>query len=238
MPTPREKRYARQVTDEAEDAICVALIEDDDWLRAKLVSLLERSKEFRCVGAYAKAEDALANLIAAKPHVVVSDINLPGKSGIECVRQLKIRAPQIQFLMLTVYEDAEQIFESLKAGATGYLLKRTAAAEILEAIRDIHRGGVPMTGMIARKVLDTFKPLTPAPQADATASLTVREREILQGLSGGFAYKEIADRCGISVGTVRTHVEHIYQKLQVRNRTEAVVKYLGNQAGQPGPAGK
>ncbi len=225
MHAADKSRQNRSMTRDAAERIDVALIEDDDWLRAKLVSLLERSEDLRCVGSFAKAEDALANLLRAKPKVVVSDINLPGKSGIECVRQLKARAPEIQFLMLTVYEDAEQIFESLKAGATGYLLKRTPPAEILDAIRAICRGEVPMTGMIARKVLEAFKP-APAPGGDATEPLTAREREVLQALSEGFVYKEIADRCGISVGTVRTHVEHIYRKLQVRNRTEAVVKFL------------
>jgi DNA-binding NarL/FixJ family response regulator len=206
--------------------IRVAVVEDDDRLRASFIARLERAPGIRCVAAFANAEQALAQLADSMPDVVLMDINLPGKSGIECVRELKARHPATQFLMLTVYEDVDLIFRSLQAGATGYLLKRAVPGELLEAIRDLHAGGAPMTSLIARKVVESFAPKAKTGAGDA-ASLTPREREIVEALALGCQYKEIADRLGIGISTVRTHLQHIYEKLQVSNRTEAVVKFLG-----------
>jgi DNA-binding NarL/FixJ family response regulator len=206
--------------------IRVAVVEDDDRLRAGFVSRLERAAGFRCVAAFANAEEALAQLAEAAPEVVLMDINLPGKSGIDCVRELKLKHPRIQFLMLTVYEDLDLIFRSLQAGATGYLLKRAVPGELLGAIRDLHAGGAPMTSLIARKVVESFAAGTRA-DCGEQVRLTPREQEIVGALAQGCSYKEIADRCGISLSTVRTHLQHIYEKLQVNNRTEAVVKFLG-----------
>lgn len=207
--------------------IRVAVVEDDDRLRAGFISRLEQAAGFRCVAAFANAEEALAQLADAAPDVVLMDINLPGKSGIECVRELKARRPATQFLMLTVYEDTDLIFRSLQAGATGYLLKRAVPGELLAAIRDLHAGGAPMTSLIARKVVESFTPAA-RPAGPESASLTPREREIVEALAQGCQYKEIADRLEISISTVRTHLQRIYEKLQVGNRTEAVVKFLGH----------
>jgi DNA-binding NarL/FixJ family response regulator len=152
------------------------------------------------------------------------DINLPGMNGVECVRKLKQAAPEIQIMMLTVYEDTENIFNALAAGASGYLLKRTSTPELLESIREVHRGGSPMTAHIARKVVSSFQ--KPAASTEATEDLSPREREVLDCLSQGFLYKEIAEKLGISYETVHTYIRRIYEKLQVRTRTEAVAKFL------------
>ena len=159
-----------------------------------------------------------------KPEVVLMDINLPGINGVECVRQLKQSLPALQVIMLTVYEDTENIFSALAAGATGYLLKRTKSAELLEAIREVHRGGSPMTTHIARKVTQSFQKAGSSPQP--TENLSQREQEVLDCLSHGFLYKEIAEKLGISYETVHTYIRRIYEKLQVRTRTEAVAKFL------------
>jgi DNA-binding NarL/FixJ family response regulator len=158
------------------------------------------------------------------PDVVLMDINLPGIKGVECVRQLKSTLPQVQFLMLTVYEDSDSLFNSLKAGASGYLLKRTASARLLEAIRDVHGGGSPMTPQLARRVVQFFS--KPAEGELSASRLTPGEREFLDQLANGYAYKEIADRMKISIDTVRSYVRTVYEKLHVHSRTEAVVKYL------------
>jgi len=152
------------------------------------------------------------------------DINLPGMNGVECVRQLKQVLPEVQVIMLTVYEDTENIFNALAAGATGYLLKRTPRAELMAAIEEVRRGGSPMTAHIARKVVQSFQ--RPAPATDSAANLSQREQEVLDCLSQGFLYKEIADKLGISYETVHTYIRRIYEKLQVRTRTEAVAKFL------------
>jgi DNA-binding NarL/FixJ family response regulator len=208
-------------------AIRVAIVEDDGRLRANFRARLERAEGICCAGTFADAEQALAKLPETAPDVVLMDINLPGRSGIECVLELKARLPAAQFLMLTVYEDTELIFRSLQAGATGYLLKRAVPDELLPAIRDLHAGGAPMSGPIARKVVESFAPKAPAPAAD-TVSLTAREREIVAGLAEGLLYKEIGEKLGIGISTVRTHLQNIYGKLQAKNRTEAVVKFLGH----------
>jgi DNA-binding NarL/FixJ family response regulator len=213
------------------EPIRVALVEDDARIRASLISLFELADGYRCVNAFGSAEDALAGSAADIADVVLMDINLPGRSGIECVSELKRRNPALLLVMLTVYEDADKIFAALRAGASGYLLKRTPPAELLEAIRDVVEGGSPMSSLVARKVVASFqeaaRPRSASPVASPMPSLTPREREILDALSKGLLYKEIADRLGIGTTTVRTHLRNIYDKLQVQTRTEAVVRYLG-----------
>lgn len=203
--------------------ITVAIVEDDAGIRDALIRILGRSRDFRCLGCYSSAEEALRELPAVKPDVVLMDINLPGMNGVECVRKLKAQEFSAHIVMLTVYEDSEQIFESLAAGATGYLLKRTPPTELLEAIRDVHSGGAPMSSQIARKVVQSFRG---ASSVNQSADLSPREQEILSWLAQGFLIKEIADRLGIGFDTVRTHIRRIYEKLQVRTRTEAVAKFL------------
>lgn len=213
------------------EPIRIALVEDDARIRASLISLFELADGYRCVNAFGSAEDALAGPAVDIADVVLMDINLPGRSGIECVAELKRRNPALLVLMLTVYEDADKIFAALRAGASGYLLKRTPPAELLEAIRDVVEGGSPMSSLVARKVVASFqdsaRPQSASPAASPMPSLTPREREILDALSKGLLYKEIADRLGIGATTVRTHLRNIYDKLQVQTRTEAVVRYLG-----------
>jgi len=204
--------------------ITVSIVEDSDKLRETLVRVLNRADGFSCVSHYANAEDALKDLPQAKPDVVLMDINLPGMNGVECVRQLKKIAPEIQVMMLTVYEDTENIFDALAAGASGYMLKRTAGKELLEAIEEVKRGGSPMTTHIARKVVQSFQ-RSAAAEAQ-TESLSEREQQVLDLLSRGLIYKEIAEKLGISYETVHTYIRRIYEKLQVRTRTEAVAKFL------------
>jgi DNA-binding NarL/FixJ family response regulator len=204
--------------------ITVSIVEDNEQLRGTLSRVLNRADGFRCVSHYPDAESALEGLPKNRPEVVLMDINLPGINGVECVRRLKQIAPEVQVLMLTVYEDTENIFNALAAGANGYLLKRTKSAELLEAIREVHRGGSPMTTHIARKVTQSFQ--RAGLSAQATENLTEREQEVLDCLSQGFLYKEIADKLGISYETVHTYIRRIYEKLQVRTRTEAVAKFL------------
>ena len=205
-------------------AITVSIVEDNDQLRATLASVIGRVEGFCCVSHYANAEEGLQRLPNDRPDVVLMDINLPGMNGVECVRRLKQAAPQILVVMLTVYEDTENIFNALAAGASGYLLKRTKSAELLEAIREVHRGGSPMTTHIARKVVQSFQQTSASSQP--TENLSAREQEVLDCLSQGFLYKEIAEKLGISYETVHTYIRRIYEKLQVRTRTEAVAKFL------------
>ena len=202
----------------------VSIVEDNEQLRNTLARVLNRAEGFRCVSHYGSAEAALEGLPKDKPEVVLMDINLPGLNGVECVRKLKQVAPQIQIVMLTVYEDTDNIFNALAVGASGYMLKRTPQAELLEAIRDVHRGGSPMTTHIARKVVQSFQ----RSQASAaqTDSLSEREQQVLELLSQGLIYKEISEKLGISYETVHTYIRRIYEKLQVRTRTEAVAKFL------------
>lgn len=201
----------------------VGIVEDDDVLRNTLSRLVGDTRDFRCVAACATGEDALRQLPRLKPEVVLMDLNLPQMSGIECIRRLKELHPALQVIVLTVYEDSEHIFRALKAGASGYLLKRANPEEVLEAIKNAREGGSPMSSQIARRVVHSFH--EPTSEGDTTA-LTERENEILSLLSKGYANKEIADKLAISVPTVRTHLCHIYEKLHVRSRTEAIVKYL------------
>ena len=204
--------------------ISVSIVEDNEQLRATLARVLNRAEGFRCVSQYGDAESALEALPKERPEVVLMDINLPGMNGVECARKLKQTSPQILVIMLTVDEDTENIFNALAAGASGYLLKRTKSAELLEAIREVQRGGSPMTTHIARKVVQSFQKAGPSPQP--TENLSQREQEVLDCLSQGFLYKEIAEKLGISYETVHTYIRRIYEKLQVRTRTEAVAKFL------------
>jgi DNA-binding NarL/FixJ family response regulator len=201
----------------------VALVEDREDLRAQLAHTIGRDPSLRLMRAYPNAESALADLPARRPDVVLMDINLPGLDGVECVRQLKVKMPEVQFVMLTIYEDGSRLFQSLMAGASGYLLKRISPEKLLEAIHEVHGGGVPMTAEMARRVIQHFQGPQPAQQLPG---LTPREREVLQQLAKGFRYKEIEDNLQMSTGTLRTYVASIYKKLHVHSRTEAVVKYL------------
>lgn len=204
--------------------ITVSIVEDNDQLRGTLARVISRAEGFQCISQYANAEDALKDLPNVRPGVVLMDINLPGMNGVECVRQLKQLLPQTQVMMLTVYEDTENIFAALAAGSSGYMLKRTPRDELLDAIREVHRGGSPMTTHIARKVVQSFQK-TPA-MIETTENLSPREAEVLDLLSQGLIYKEISDKLGISYETVHTYIRRIYEKLQVRTRTEAVAKFL------------
>lgn len=204
--------------------ITVSIVEDNDKLRGTLARVINRADGFRCVSDYGSAEDALKDLPQARPDVVLMDINLPGMNGVECVRQLKQLLPQTQVMMLTVYEDTENIFNALTAGASGYMLKRTSTKELLEAIQEVQRGGSPMTMHIARKVVQSFQKT--AATAQPAENLSEREQQVLDLLSQGLMYKEIADKLQISYETVHTYIRRIYEKLQVRTRTEAVAKFL------------
>lgn len=204
--------------------IRVSLIEDDEWIRENLAAQINRRKGLAIGKCYATAEAALSTIAAEPPEVVLVDINLPKMNGIECVRKIKALLPETQILMLTAYEDSEKIFKSLLAGASGYLLKRTPQNEILQAIEDVYRGASPMSGHIARKVVQYFNQR--GVSEDEIEKLSNREREVLDRLAEGIAYKEIADALGLSIDTVRMHIKSIYSKLHVHSRGEAVAKYL------------
>jgi DNA-binding NarL/FixJ family response regulator len=206
-------------------AISVAVVEDNTEVRRNISRFIDGAPGFRCTCACASAEEALREIPKSPPDVVLMDIQLPGMSGIACTACLKKALPSVPVMMLTVYEDPDAIFNALKAGASGYLLKRTDPAKVLEAVSELYRGGSPMTGEIARKVIESFHSEKPA--GHPQDSLTAREEEILDQLAKGFVTKEIADKLGISPATVRFHLRHIYDKLHVRSRVEAVIKYLG-----------
>jgi len=203
--------------------ITVALVEDDDRISRTLAMLLQRAADCRCVGQYRSAEEAVEALPALAPSVIIMDINLPGISGIECVRRLVELGVQSHVLMLTVNMDADAIFEALSAGAVGYLVKPVPAAQLLAAVRDVYGGGAPMTLSIARKVVQSFHQGTP--KSKLPHGLAPRENEILELLAQGFMYKEIADKLGATYATVRTHIERIYVKLHVNSRAMAVSKF-------------
>jgi DNA-binding NarL/FixJ family response regulator len=205
-------------------AITVSIVDDEVDLRENIAGYINVAKGFRCLSMHSSAEEALANLPKEKPDVVLMDINLGGMSGIECVRRLKPLMPATQVVMLTVFEDTEKIFSALAAGASGYLLKRLAPAKLLEAIREVHEGGSPMSAPIARKVVQSLQPVLA--RGDDTTGLSPREREVVDGLAEGQAYKQIADKLGVSIHTVRNYIRRIYEKLHVCSRTEAVAKYL------------
>jgi DNA-binding NarL/FixJ family response regulator len=201
----------------------LAIVEDNSALRESLGVLIQGASGFSFCGGYPNAEVALKKIPFDWPDVILMDINLPKMSGIELVAKLKEMRPQLQILMLTAYEDDEQIFNSLMAGANGYLLKETPPSEILDAVLDVQRGGAPMSNSIARKVVHHFQQKKPK---NETENLSKRELEILTHLAKGYQCKEIADLLTISVMTVRNHLHNIYEKLHVRTRTEAVVKFL------------
>ena len=206
--------------------IKVSIVEDDAKLRETLARFLSTQPGFRCSSSYANAEAALADLPNVRPEVVLMDINLPGMNGIECVAKLKQAMPSVKIIMLTAFEDSEQVFNALSAGAFGYLVKSNRPAKILEAIREVHAGGSPMSGNIARKVVQSFhaRALQQAAQPSETDTLSARELQVLQALSKGCSYKQIAADLDISMGTVRTYIQRIYEKLHVHNQAEAVMK--------------
>ncbi len=206
------------------EEIKVIIVEDDHQVREGLRQLISGSDGYNCVAACSSAEEALGQIAGHHPAVVLMDINLPGMNGIECVVCIKNSWPDIQVMMLTVFDNTDEIFKSLTAGATGYLLKKTPPAKLLEAITELVNGGSPMSGEIARKVVQTFA--SPVRHSLPDSNLTVREEEILSYLSKGYLYKEIAVELFISIETVRTHIRKIYQKLQVRTRTEALLKCM------------
>jgi len=204
--------------------ITVAIVEDIREIKEGLEILIDSDEGFTCIKTFSSGEEAVKGLPGLCPDVVLMDINLPGINGIDAVRRLKGQCPDTQFIMSTVYEDDENIFESLKAGASGYLLKKTAPSKILESITEVFHGGSPMNSQIARKVIASFQQKK---TIDETEILTNREKEILKLLSKGLRYKEIAADLHISMDTVRSHTRNIYEKLQVQSRTEAINKVLG-----------
>ena len=207
----------------AAPVVAVAIVEDDVPAREILAGWIREADGFRCAGEFDDAETALQVLPQEKPSVVLFDINLPGMNGIECVRRLKPRLPDTQFLMVTVYEDANHIFNALAAGASGYLLKQMRRQELLGALKDVHSGGSPMSSQIARKVVQSFRRADS--ETNGTDDLSPREREVLELLARGYLYKEIAGMLDISVQTVNTYIRRIYEKLHVRSRAQAVAKY-------------
>lgn len=213
-------------------SIRVTIVDDDAGQRESIAQFLGTVSEFECVNTYGSASAALEGIPAQPSDVVLMDINMPRMNGIECTRRLKQLAPQLQILMLTVYEDADKIFDALSAGASGYILKRADPAKLLEAIREVHAGGSPMSGSIARKVVQSFQKDAPAEkEADM---LSPRERQVLECLAKGYAYKQIGDELGVSMDTTRTYIRRIYEKLHVHSRTEAVVRFLGEEGGEGG----
>jgi DNA-binding NarL/FixJ family response regulator len=202
-------------------AIAVSIVEDDAKARDIFAKWIAGASGFCLAGEWGDAEKALKALPPKKPNVVLMDINLPGISGVEAVKRLKPVLPDTQFVMLTVYEDADHIYNALAAGATGYLLKQTPRAELLNALAEVHQGGSPMTSNIARKVVQSFRQASTGNQE----SLSPREQEVLEMLARGYLYKEIADRLNISVPTVNTYVRRMYEKLHVRSRAQAVARF-------------
>ena len=206
-------------------SLSVSIVEDNAQVRGSLAKLIDSAPGFKCVSRHGSAEDALKELPKIRPEVVLMDINLPGMNGVECVRRLKPQLPGTQLIMLTVYQNTEHIFNALAAGATGYMLKQTPPAELLSAIKEVQAGGSPMSSHIARKIVQSFQ--QPAAVSAEAQSLSPREAEVLDLLAKGFLYKEIADQMKVSYATVHTHIRHVYEKLHVRSRTEAVAKHLG-----------
>ena len=200
----------------------VAIVEDNRDLRTTLARMVGDTPGYTVVAACSTAEEALSQLPRLQPHVVLMDIHLPGRTGIECTRRLRDLCPATSVLILTVYDDSDNILSALKAGASGYLLKRASPVEILEAIGDVRDGGAPMSSQIARKVVASFREVPPHP---GTESLTEREAEVLAHITKGYSSKEIADKMSVSVNTVKTHLKHIYAKLHVRSRTEILLRF-------------
>ena len=210
--------------------ITLCIVEDDRDTRETLALLLSRDPRLRPLGTYGTGEAALIGIPRERPEVALVDINLPGMNGIECVARLKACLPELRVLMLTTYEESDLIFNSLRAGAQGYLLKKMVPTELIPAIEQVRAGGAPMSMQIARKVVDYFQQASASANANAAEmeKLTPRELEVLTLLAKGCLYKEMSDRLGISMNTIRTHLKRIYEKLHVQSRTEAAAKYFGN----------
>jgi len=213
----------------------VAIVDDDAWVRAGFARWIGDAPGFACVAALSSAEEALDQLPGRKVDVVLMDIGLPGMSGVDCIPRLRAQVPEVQVMMLTVFEDDDCIFRSLQAGATGYLTKKTPPEQILAAVRELHNGGSPMTSGIARRVVQAFQR---RPLSAGDGGLSEREIEILTSLAQGLLYKEIAEVRGVTLETVRSHVRRIYEKLQVHTRTDAVNALFGHPATRPGTVGR
>jgi DNA-binding NarL/FixJ family response regulator len=217
-------------------SVSVSIVEDDASVRKLLAEWIDQADGFRCLSQYANAEAALAQLPIAKPVIVLMDINLPGLTGIECVRRLKPAMPETHFVMLTVYEDSDHIFDALAAGAVGYLVKQTPYEQLIKSLKEVCSGGSPMSGYIARKVVQFFQ------QGERTLPeveiLTGRERQVLELLARGYLYKEITESLGITGPTVNAHVRRIYEKLHVHTRTQAVIKFLKSKGRHTDPEGR
>lgn len=211
--------------------IRVGIVEDDNEVRENWIKVLDSHPKLKCVGACESGEMALKQFADCQPDVILMDINLPGMSGIQSTVLLKELLPKTHVLMVTIYSNNNSIFESLQAGASGYLLKNNSSEEVIRSIVDVVEGGAPMTGQIARRVIEVFR--KPAPRDLTNAQLTTREKEILHLIAKGYANKEIAFQIQVEVSTVRTHIEHIYEKLHVHCRTQAAAKYLGNSGHKP-----
>jgi DNA-binding NarL/FixJ family response regulator len=200
----------------------IAIVEDDARWRSNLETLLQETEGMQCIGSYASGEAAVADLPLRRPQIVLMDINLPKMSGVECTRQLLALLPEIQVLMLTVYDDNERIFQALQIGASGFLLKRAGAEEIVQAIRDVHHGDAPMSPYIARKVVQSFQ--RPVPSLRSDEVLSKRESEVLRYIALGYKDKEVAETLGLTIATVRSYVKAIYGKLHVHSRAQAILK--------------
>lgn len=206
-------------------SITLAIVEDLDEVRDGLKNFIGLSSDFKVLDTFKTAEEALYDIPRLKPDIVIMDISLPGMNGIECIRQVKDKCPGTQFMMFTVYENDDKVFEALKAGASGYLLKNTGLVQLIEALKELYNGGSPMSANIARKLVTYFR--FTEKENQPVEILSGRENEILQLLAKGLLYKEIADQLGISTNTVRQHIHKIYDKLHVQNRTEAINKAFG-----------
>ena len=206
-------------------SISIAIVEDLDEVRDGLKNFISLSNDFKVLDTFKTAEEAIYDIPKLKPDIVIMDISLPGMTGIECIRQVKDKSPNTQFMMFTVYENDEKVFEALKAGASGYLLKNTGLVQLVESIKELYSGGSPMSANIARKLVTVFR--EQQKETSLVDVLSHRENEILQLLAKGLLYKEIAEQLAISVSTVRQHIHHIYEKLHVQNRTEAINKAFG-----------
>jgi DNA-binding NarL/FixJ family response regulator len=205
--------------------ITICIIEDLIDIQKGLQTIIKSNEAFELLKCYSNAEDAIDELPQLKPDIVLTDINLPGKSGIDCITEIKPILVDTQFIMFTIYEDSDQVFEALKAGASGYILKNTSPNKIIDALLELYEGGSPMSPKIARKVLNSFN--SKIIENNVNELISKREQEVLELLSKGFLYKEIADRLNITLSTVKRHLNHIYSKLQVQNRTEAINKMYG-----------
>lgn len=205
-------------------SISLIIVEDLDEVREGLRNFLALSPEFNVIDTFKTAEEAAADIPRLQPDIVIMDISLPGMNGIECIRQVRSKCPRTQFMMFTVYENDEKVFEALKAGASGYLLKNTGLVSLIESLKELYQGGSPMSSNIARKLVSNFQERSRQESPAEITLLSIRENEVLQLLAQGLLYKEIADRLGISTSTVRQHIHRIYDKLHVQNRTEAINK--------------